>query len=156
MSKNKLQHWNLKTKKCTIKDCIVDVGQHKLQCSTSKGWVHIRCILLTTYQLQCYLLFVKNYCTFTCVNWVEVPKYLQKINRREPNEVFQEKYEKELERFCNLKKEIATLKEALQNKGNELYKMRFKLNTMTNAEETPSNLNKKKQKRSINKSTSFR
>ena len=61
--------------------------------------------------------------------------------------MFQEKYERELERFCNFKKEIPTLKEAIQKKGYELDKLRFKLYTMTNAEETSSNSNKKKQEK---------
>ena len=58
---------------------------------------------------------------------------------RAPNEVFQEKYEKELERSCNFKKEIATLKETIQNTENEFNELRSKVDTVTNAEETPSN-----------------
>ena len=106
------------------------------------------------YQLQRYLTFGKNYCAFICANCVEIPEYLRKISLREPNEVLQEKHEKELERSCNLKKEIATLKETIRNKENEHDELRSKLYTEANAEETPSNLNKKKQeKRRIGEST---
>ena len=74
-------------------------------------------------------------------------EYLRKIGMREPNEKFQEKHEKELERSCNFKKEIANLKETMRNKENELDELRSKLYTMTNAEQTPLNLNNKKQKK---------
>ena len=69
------------------------------------------------------------------------------MSLREPNEVFQEKYEKELERSCNFKKGIATLKETMRNKENRLDELRSKLHTVINAEETLSNLNKKQQKK---------
>ena len=39
------------------------------------------------------------------------------------------------------------MKETIQNNENKLDELRFKLHTVTNAEETPSNLNKKKRKK---------
>ena len=74
-------------------------------------------------------------------------EYLRKISMREPNEKFQEKHKKELEKSRNFKKEIANLKETMRNKENELDELRSKLHTMTNAEQTPLNLNNKKQKK---------
>ena len=41
---------------------------------------------------------------------------------------------KELERSYNFKKEIATPKEAMRNKENELDEWSYKLHTVTNAE----------------------
>lgn len=58
--------------KCTIHDCVAGVDQRKSQYSTSKR-----------YQLQRYHTFEKNYCTFICTNFVEVPKYLQEISMGE-------------------------------------------------------------------------
>ena len=46
----------------------------------------------------------------------------------------------------NSRKEIATLEETIRNKENEPCELGSKLHTLTNAEETPSNVNKKKQK----------
>lgn len=53
--------------------------------------------------------------------------------------MFQEKNEEKLERSCNFKIEIATLKETIQNKENELGELGSKLHTVTNAEETQRN-----------------
>ena len=107
-------------KECTINDCVVGVVQNKLQCSTSKEKVHLRCTVLPPYQLQRYLTSEKSSCTFICTNYLKVPECPQNISKREPNEVFQEKYEKKLEMSCDFNKEIATLKKTIRNKENEL------------------------------------
>ena len=55
-------------------------------------------------------------------------------------------FKKSIRKNCNFKKEIVTLEETIQNKENWLDKLRSRLHTVINAEETPSNLNKRQQK----------
>ena len=99
---------------------MVDLDPNKFQCSISKKRVHLRCTLLPPYQPATTLTHVWENRKFY-VYLRKLRKYLQKVSKREPNEMFQEKYEKELERFCNFNKEIATLiKKNLRNKENEL------------------------------------
>ena len=87
--------------KCITNDCVVDVDQHKLQCSTYKCRVHFRCILLSPYQLQ--------HCFMSGENYYK-DYHLKTVRMREPNETFQEKYQRKLKNSCNFKKEIAILK----------------------------------------------
>ena len=63
-------------------------------------------------------------------------------------------FKKSIRKNCNFKKEITTLEETIRNKENWLDELRSRLHTVINAEETPSNLNKRQQKKTwIDEST---
>ena len=113
----------LEPEKCTTNNCIHNTDQQKLHCITCKRHVHLRCTLLPPYQLQRFLTFAKGYCTYICANCVEIPEYLQEISLRAQKEVFQEKYEQELQRSSDFKKEITSLNKTIRELKTKLHTM---------------------------------
>ena len=137
----------INNKKCTLNTCVINEEDPKLQCGTCKRRVHLSCTLLPPYQLQRFLMFGKSYCVYICANCVEVPLDLQKIVPRDSQDVFQEKYERELNRTTNLKKEITSLHEKIKHQDGELKDLKATLQSMTGTDI----MNQKQKKRKINK-----
>lgn len=133
--------------KCTLNNCVINDEDQKLQCGTCTRRVHLSCTLLPPYQLQRFLTFGKSYCVYICANCVEVPLNLQKIVPRDSQDVFQEKYEQELDRTTNLRKEIISLQEKIKNQDGELMQLKATLQSMTGTDI----MSQKQKKRKINK-----
>ena len=119
-------------KKCTVTECTDENGDYlKFQCNNCKRWVHFKCTRLPMYQIQLFLTSGTKYSKYVCVSCVNVSKGLYDLTNKmkvdKCEELYREKYEKQLERSSKYEGEIILLNNKLKEKEKEIGKLRTEI-----------------------------